>query len=194
MKVLVVDDKALLVKDIIRDIKKICSDAECTGFHKEMEALEFAKHNRIDIAVLDIDMPNMNGLTLAKKLRELNSRINIIFLTGFVEYAPDSYDVLASYFLKKPLDKAKLKTAFENLRFPVEDNENRQYDLSNLGARLKCRRNELGLTGEEIAELLDVSFQTVYRWESGERTPDASKLVKLANVLKISLDDLIGKG
>ena len=56
----------LLVKDIIRDVKSVAPDATCVGFHRETEAILYAKHHSIDVALLDIDMPIMNGLLVAE--------------------------------------------------------------------------------------------------------------------------------
>ena len=116
MKILVLDDKMLLVKDIIRDVRSVVPNAECVGFHRETEAIAYAETHPLDVSLLDIDMPIMNGLLVAKKLCELHPRLNIIFLTGYPEYALDSYRVYASDFLVKPLHTDALKNAFDHLR------------------------------------------------------------------------------
>ncbi len=195
MRVLVLDDKILLVKDIIRDVKKVLPDAECIGFHKEMEALAYAREHTVDVALLDIDMPNMDGITVAKHLRKFMPRLNIIFLTGYPEYALESYKVLASDFLVKPVSRTELKRAFEHLRYPVKEKTSHapknKYEITKLGERIKQHRTEQGMTAEMLAKKLDVSFQTVYRWESGERIPDTTKLISIANAFGIGLDELI---
>lgn len=50
-----------------------------------------------------------------------------------------------------------------------------------------------GLTQEELAEQLDISRQAISKWENGESVPDADKLVRLGEVLGVSLDELAGK-
>ncbi len=194
MRILVLDDRMLLVKDIIRDVKKIRPEAECFGFHKESDALEFAKNHPLDVGLLDINMPNMNGITVAKKLQQYHPKINLIFLTAYPEYALESYDVFSSGFLVKPLEKDKLQKLFDNLRYPIEDcspSSSKKYDMAYLGAKIKKRRNELKLTAEDLAEMLDVSVQTVYRWESGERKPDSGNLIRIANTLGIQMEYLM---
>ena len=146
------------------------------------------------MALLDIDMPIMNGLLVAEKLCKIHPFLNIIFLTGYPEYALDSYTVYASDFLVKPLCREALAHAFNNLRHPIVQPHNGSYGVQALGANIKARRIKLGLSANDLAEHLDVSFQTVYRWESGERIPDTVMLVELSRILGVSINDLMTAG
>lgn len=60
-----------------------------------------------------------------------------------------------------------------------------------LGENIRARREEKGMTQQELAERLFVSRQTVSRWENGSRTPDVILCKKIAMVLQIPLDDLL---
>ncbi len=60
-----------------------------------------------------------------------------------------------------------------------------------IGEIIKTKREELGMTQQEIAEKLFVSRQTVSRWESGSRCPDLITAKKIANVLGITVDDFV---
>ena len=66
-------------------------------------------------ALLDINMPGMTGLALARRLRELNPRTAVIFLTASDRYALDAYEVHPTSYLLKPLDEARLSQLL-NLR------------------------------------------------------------------------------
>lgn len=61
-----------------------------------------------DLLLLDIEMGDMNGMELAKKLRAKGDMLPVIFITGFSEYIGDGYDVEALHYLIKPVDKQKL--------------------------------------------------------------------------------------
>ena len=58
---------------------------------------------------------------------------------------------------------------------------------------LTKRRKLFGITQDELAEKLDVSRQSISKWENGECMPEAEKLIKLADILDISLDELTGR-
>lgn len=62
-----------------------------------------------DILFLDIEMGEMSGMELAKKIRQKNRTIQIIFITGYMEYIAEGYDVEALHYLLKPVTEAKLR-------------------------------------------------------------------------------------
>ena len=76
-----------------------------------------------DVLLLDIEMPVMDGITLAKKLRERSDSIYIVFLTGHVEYALEGYEVNALRYLTKPVQEEKLR---EVLRFVMDQNTSKK--------------------------------------------------------------------
>lgn len=65
-----------------------------------------------DIAFLDIDMPHMSGLELARKLHALHPNLIIIFITNFIQYAPEGYEVGAFRYLMKEQIPEKLNHYF----------------------------------------------------------------------------------
>lgn len=61
-----------------------------------------------DILLLDIEMGAMDGVTLAKKLRQKNETLQIVFITGYSDYIAEGYEVSALHYLMKPVKKEKL--------------------------------------------------------------------------------------
>ena len=87
---LIVDDEATLVNSLYEYITRTHSmEYECLKATSAAQALDIAQHIRVDIAVLDIEMPGMNGLELCKRLKELYPHCHVIFLTAYdrFEYA-----------------------------------------------------------------------------------------------------------
>lgn len=196
MRIIVCDDYLLIVSALIRDIKRIEPQAECEGFFDAAEALEYIRTNQIDIALLDIDMPEINGLTLGKEILDLYPRANIIFVTGHPEYALEAHELYASSFLVKPVTFDALKNAFEHLRNPVAELDEETvagfyHGKSNLGQNIRNLRIKHGLSVPQLAEKLNVTVQTVYRWENGERTPDIVKFIMLADLLGVEIHELL---
>ena len=108
MKVLCVDDERLLMEDTVAMCRELKQVEEAVGFTKPQEALRYLTQKLADVALLDIDMPGMNGLELAKEIRAKWPQMQIIFLTGYSQYALDAYDVHPSCYLLKPVKKEKL--------------------------------------------------------------------------------------
>ena len=116
MRIAVCDDEERFRLDIKKHIDKIYNSldvvVDCFSGGKELIASFEARP--YDLVFLDIEMPEMDGITLAKKLRDMNDKIYIVFLTGHVEYALEGYEVNALRYLTKPIQDDKLK---EVLRF-----------------------------------------------------------------------------
>ena len=69
---------------------------------------DYSEEKDFDILLLDIEMPGMNGVELAKKIRQENGVLQIVFITGYYEYFGDGFDVSALHYLLKPVDGGKL--------------------------------------------------------------------------------------
>ena len=78
--------------------------------YKDAESLlfDFEGESDFDILLLDIEMGDMNGVTLAKNIRKKSETVQIIFITGYSDYISDGYDVAALHYLMKPLKAEKL--------------------------------------------------------------------------------------
>lgn len=80
-------------------------------FDKAQAFLEHAltTTEQIDLALLDVDMPGIHGLELARRLREFRPEIQIVFLTAYEEYARDAFEVEALDYLLKPITKEDME-------------------------------------------------------------------------------------
>ena len=119
MKIIAVDDEYLPLTDLEYAIKKAVPEARLKCFENSMEAFNYAGKNHIDVAYLDINMPEMSGIELAKKLKELQPKINIIFTTGYDEYALEAFSLKASDYLMKPVGTQEIADSIKHLRSPV---------------------------------------------------------------------------
>ena len=124
MRMLCVDDEPLMLKMLEMAIKEAKPDADVTAYRYQDELLEDARKNGCDIAFLDIHMRGMNGVELAKELKAVNPKMNIIFVTGFSEYAGEAMNLHASGYIMKPVTKEKVQAELADLRFPIVPKSN----------------------------------------------------------------------
>ena len=105
-KIVICDDD----KDIVRALQIYLSNRnyELLCAYTGREALDFVKKGDVSLVLLDIMMPLLNGMDAARELREHNLISKIVFLTTSPEFAIESYDVDASGYLLKPVDREKL--------------------------------------------------------------------------------------
>ena len=110
MRAICVDDEKLITDYVVSLCRSIPPLTDAVGFTRAAEALTWLKSNRADLALLDIDMPGINGLELAARIKKIHPDMAIIFLTGYAEYAVDAFELHASGYLLKPIKKERLTT------------------------------------------------------------------------------------
>jgi two-component SAPR family response regulator len=94
-------------------------NATITGFIWPLEAIEYAKSNRIALAVLDIELGTASGLDLCRTLLEINPRTNVVFLTAYPDYSLDAWNTDACGFMVKPLTPESVREQLKKLRYPL---------------------------------------------------------------------------
>ena len=111
MNVLLVDDEPLNLencKDILNSFDIVDN---IITFDNPINVIKYIQSNSVDVAILDIEMPVMNGISLAKKLQKISPSTCIIFLTCHSQYALDAFAVDAIDYVLKPIDCNELKKA-----------------------------------------------------------------------------------
>ncbi|MBQ0028581.1 MAG: response regulator [Lachnospiraceae bacterium] len=119
MIIYAIDDEQNALEYIMRKIQAAETDAEVHGFNNAKDALESAKKLPFDVAFMDIQMPEITGIELAKKFKKINPQANMVFVTGYSEYTMDAFSVDASGYLLKPATKDQVRHALDNLRYPI---------------------------------------------------------------------------
>lgn len=105
MRLICVDDEIRVLRHTVLMCQELPDIEDTRGFSRAGEALEWVKGNPVDAALLDIDMPDMNGLTLAARIKEVRPDVAIIFVTAFAQFAVDSFAVHPTGYLLKPIDQ-----------------------------------------------------------------------------------------
>ncbi len=120
MLIYAVDDEQNALEYVVDKIKRAEPEAEILTFNNAEKAWESFIQRPFDVCFLDIQMPHVNGIILAKNFKRKNPRCNIIFVTGYSEYMGDAFDLYASGYLLKPATAQQIRHALDNLRYPIE--------------------------------------------------------------------------
>ena len=83
----------------------------------------YVENKEYDVLLLDIEMGNMDGVTLARQIRKSNKSVQIVFITGYSDYIAEGYDVEALHYLMKPLNKEKLYDVLDRAVNKMMQNE-----------------------------------------------------------------------
>jgi len=95
---------------------ELFATAEAFLFH-------YAEHKDYDILLLDIEMPGMDGVTMARRIRKENETVQIVFITGYSEYISEGYEVAALHYLMKPVNTDKLHQVLDRAADKLKRNE-----------------------------------------------------------------------
>ena len=108
MNVIYVDDEKPAIDNFRLTIKNFKEIDTLHTFQSGEEALAFAKENLVDAAFLDMEMPGIHGLELAKALKKHDPQIRVVFVTAYSQYALDAWGVDATGYLMKPYTVAEI--------------------------------------------------------------------------------------
>lgn len=110
MRIGICDDEKEIRRLLGSKVQKLYGEAEIF-FYPSGEAL--LSEEIPDILLLDIQMPGLSGMEIARKLRERDSKVIIIFVTAIEEYVYEAFDVEALHYLVKPFKDDKFKSVME---------------------------------------------------------------------------------
>ena len=119
MTVVCVDDHPIMLKGLSQNIRQLLPDANIGIFEHAEEATEFVEENGCDILICEIELSGIDGLTLAKRIKALYPKVNIIFLTvcDEKEHAREVLRLRPSGYIVKPAQKEQLENELKNLRY-----------------------------------------------------------------------------
>ncbi len=203
MRIIAVDDEKLALEGLVTELTLAEPEAEIKGFRNGKDALDYCTdlsrnsdnqnrpEGRVDVAFLDIEMRGMNGLSLGERLVDIYPKINLIYTTGYSEYAVEAIGLRCSGYILKPVTASKIRRELTNLRNPVNDSRKKlkiktfgRFEAFYDGKPLKFRYQK---TRELLAYLIDRKGELVVNadvvsalWE--DDSPDSSHISYLKNI------------
>ncbi|MDP9413643.1 MAG: response regulator transcription factor [Pseudomonadota bacterium] len=116
LRMVIVDDEPLAVERLQMMVARIQDVAVVGTASNGQAALRLTEALRPDVVLLDIAMPGMDGIDVARSLGGLPSPPKVVFVTAFESFAVAAFDVQAVDYLMKPIDPARLERAIERVR------------------------------------------------------------------------------
>jgi len=194
VRILVVDDDVDLcrfMQDVLaRDGYLVTTLSEAT------RAVDVVRKERPHIVVLDLMMPEMNGIDVLRAIRRFDSDVAIIIFTGYpsVDSAVSSMKLEAADYIKKPFDVAEFRAVIEKvirekglLADPVHDL------LVTVGERLRSARRDQRLTLKELSRRASLSVSLLSQIERAESSASLASLYRIAQALDLSLSQLFAE-
>ena len=119
MTIVCVDDHPVMLKGLLKSIRQLLPDAVVEAFANAEDAMGFAREKGCDVLISEIELAGVDGLALAQRMKDLNPRVNIIFLTvcDEKEHAKEVMQIKPSGYLVKPAQREQLAFELNHLRY-----------------------------------------------------------------------------
>ncbi|MBP2626228.1 MAG: ypdB [Firmicutes bacterium] len=128
VKAVIVDDEQPICDEIEYLLKKHL-DVKVQGtFNNCFDAITYITEYRPDVIFLDIKMPGISGLEMAKKLSILSNPPLVVFITAFQEYALEAFDTPAIGYIIKPVTEAKLSVVMQKIQHLTTKYQHKPFD------------------------------------------------------------------
>ena len=145
-------------------------------FSSSIELASIACYEQFDLYLLDVIMPILNGIELAKEIRGFDKASDIIFLTSSPEFAVESYTVKAANYLVKPIQKAAFFQALDDISEKrMEESGKSIIVKSSLGV------HKIYLSGLIYVEALN--RKVIYYLKNGEQITTAERFSSVSDIL-----------
>ena len=162
LRVFIADDEAPArerLRELLADIAAELPNEVAGEAQNGLETIERLPSSGAQVLLLDIQMPGMGGLEVARHLAGLTAGPAVVFVTAHDRHAVEAFELNALDYLMKPVRAARLAAALKKAQ-----------------AAGPAERERLDLTAAEYAELVGVSMITIYSWEHGRSRPRAEQL------------------
>ena len=136
MNVIAVDDEKLALDSLVRVLGKVFDNSNILGFQRSQEALEKSKNliedgEQLDYAFLDVEIREMNGIELAKRLKEICPSVRILFVSAYNQYACEAFQLHAKGYILKPATEELIVEALDSMEIEWRSkNKKKDLDIS----------------------------------------------------------------
>lgn len=191
-KVLCLEDEEAILRNICASLELFF--AEVKGVTDGFDALELAMSGAYDVLVLDISVPNIDGLEIAKKVRAINQKIPIVILSSHVEqeYLWRAVELKITRYLAKPYDKKSFVKALEDVAFElvgrtptIRLNDELEYDFGKKALYVNGEISHLSKSESKLLEYFlnnknkTITYEQIfdYIWDYEQPTKEAIKTI-----------------
>lgn len=186
MRCIIVDDEFPSREELKHFLGQYMEIDIAGEFDDPLKALGFLQENSVDVVFLDINMPNLDGMSLGKLISKFKKSPQIIFITAYDSYAVEAFGIRAFDYIMKPYSEERIKDTLDRLT--------RSEGEPSSGEKEVQQQNKLTLwKGDKmfVLPLKDISFCEACERETKIFTPKGVYMSKL----KISdLEEKLPKG
>lgn len=147
INIAVCDDNPVFLNEITKLIEEIFIEEHTISKFNNAQSfisrIEDYSEDCIDIVLTDIEMPEVNGITMARELKALHPRLQFIFVTNYTDYIEEAFSVEPVFYILKPVDPQKLSEALIKATRKIESENRSTFNVTTKNKVLRIRFDEM---------------------------------------------------
>lgn len=159
MRGIIVEDEFLAREELKYFINNFSSIEIKGEFEDGVEVLKYIQENEVDVIFLDINIPLLNGVVLAKNISKFSNKPYIVFITAYREHAVEAFEIEAFDYILKPYDEKRIISMLKKLEMTFSNRKNEVKDIK--------VKDKINLWDNEKIIVLDIN--DIYYCEANER-------------------------
>lgn len=169
MNCIIVEDEFPAREELKYFINKFSDISIVDEFDNSLDALDFLKSNFVDVIFLDINMPGVDGMSMAKITKKLRNSPKFVFITAYPEYAVDAFEIEAFDYILKPYSEERIISTLKKLERNSEDEErsNGKVALKDGGKIVLKNKNDIYFCKANGKDTLVYTKDQVYKINIG---------------------------
>jgi two-component system LytT family response regulator len=124
MKAIIVEDEILAREELKYFIKNYSNIEIVDEFEDGIEVLKFIQQNEVDVIFLDINIPSLDGVLLAKNISKFSKKPYIVFITAYREHAVEAFEIEAFDYILKPYSESRIISMLKKLEMSYNQQKN----------------------------------------------------------------------
>lgn len=191
--------RVLVVDDDVQVCKTVGMILEDHGYHVQSfsqprQALQAVRKKPFDIALIDIKMPDLNGLELVERIREEDPRVAVLVMTAYpdIQTAAETMRLGSRDYITKPFKEEQLLSSVERIAQEMGLIYTNEQELNRLiGQRIRQERLKQSLTLRQLSERSDLTTSQLSQVELGKNAASVWALARISGSLGRQLCELL---
>ncbi len=159
MRAIIVDDEYLAREELRYFIEKYSKIEITYEFEDGIEVLKFIQNNQVEIIFLDINIPSLDGVLLAKSISKFSMKPYIVFITAYKDHAAEAFEIEAFDYILKPYSESRIASMLKKLENANKHEEN-NVNKNSISNKINLWKNE---------KIIVVDIDDIYYCAASER-------------------------
>ncbi|MGL4903195.1 MAG: LytR/AlgR family response regulator transcription factor [Cetobacterium sp.] len=119
-------------------------------FENPIDALKYVEANEVDVVFLDINMPELDGMTLGKIIHRVNKNIKLVFISAYKDFAVEAFEIKAFDYILKPYSEERIINLLKNIVEDIRKSDSPSKDHNIKKITVNCDSKMLVISTDNI--------------------------------------------